>query len=125
MGGSTAFSTLSVLPLQTPPFIVLFRSLYCTVFVISKTIMYYSSLLCLVFLMPLIVVGQFPTDCPLLPAHNTTSIFDLRPNDIKVMMAVGDSITTGFGILGALNETRGRSFSMGGDAGAITLPNFF
>lgn len=32
---------------------------------------------------------------------------------------------TGFGILGALNETRGRSFSMGGDAGAITLPNFF
>lgn len=40
------------------------------------------------------------------------------------MMAVGDSITTGFGILGALNETRGSSFSMGGDSGAITLPNF-
>jgi len=75
--------------------------------------------------MPLIVVGQFATYCPPLPAHNTTSIFDLRPSDINVMMAVGDSITTGFGILGALNETRGRSFSMGGDAGAITLPNFF
>jgi len=88
--------------------------------------MYYSisSLLCLA-LLPLIVMCQFPTACPALPDHNTTSIFDLRPNDIKIMMALGDSITTGFGILGAVNETRGSSFSMGGDSGAITLPNFF
>jgi len=75
--------------------------------------------------MPLIAMGQFATNCPLLPAHNTTTIFDLRPNDIKVMMAFGDSITTGFGVLGVLNDTLGRSFSIGGDAGAISLPNFF
>jgi phospholipase B1 len=86
--------------------------------------MYYSTLLCLI-LLPLLTLGQFSTNCPILPAHNTTSIFDLRPNDISVMLAVGDSVTTGFGLLGSLNETRGRSFSMGGDPGAITLPNFF
>jgi phospholipase B1 len=87
--------------------------------------MYYSyALFCLVFL-PLVVMGQFSTACPALPNHNTSSIFDLRPNDIKIMMALGDSITTGFGVLGAGNETRGLSFSMGGDEGAVTLPNFF
>lgn len=85
---------------------------------------YYSSaLLCIVFL-PMIVLGQFSSYCPPLPAHNTTSIYDLRPNDITIMMAVGDSMTTGFGFLNALNETRGHSFSMGGDSGATTLPNF-
>lgn len=82
------------------------------------------ALLCLLAL-PLFAVAQFPAYCPPLPAHNTTSIFDLRPNDVKIMMSLGDSVTTGFGILGAVNETRGQSFSMGGDSGATTLPNFF
>jgi len=88
--------------------------------------MYYSTSLfvSLVFL-PMLIMGQFSIDCPPLPVHNTTTIFDLRPNDIKVMMAVGDSITTGFGLLGVVNETRGKSFSMGGDPGAVALPNFF
>lgn len=41
------------------------------------------------------------------------------------MMAMGDSITSAFGIMGSWNESRGYSFSIGGDAGAITLPNIF
>jgi len=88
--------------------------------------MYYSAsfFVCLVFL-PVFIIGQYNVPCAPLPPHNTTTIFDLRPNDIKVMMAVGDSITTGFGLLQAVNETRGKSFSMGGDPGAITLPNLF
>jgi len=40
-------------------------------------------------------------------------------------MAMGDSITTGFGVRGTANESYGVAFSMGGDAGAITLANFF
>jgi len=38
---------------------------------------------------------------------------------------MGDSITTGFGVRGTANESYGVSFSMGGDAGAISLANFF
>eukprot|EP01133_Synstelium_polycarpum_P011481 gene11481-13386_t len=56
----------------------------------------------------------------------------MEPNtqDIKVIMALGDSLSAGFGMeyhgLGgpALRETRGRSFSTGGVSGIATIPNF-
>jgi phospholipase B1 len=53
-----------------------------------------------------------------------------RSQDIKVVMAMGDSMTAGFAIMGRstislLDEWRGLSGFVGGDPGAITLPNFF
>ncbi|ELR25684.1 phospholipase, putative [Acanthamoeba castellanii str. Neff] len=75
--------------------------------------------------------------CPKLPPHNATVIQDLRPSDIKVVMALGDSITAGFGIMGRdvpdiLDEYRGLRHlaahapaPIGGDDGAITMANFF
>lgn len=65
-------------------------------------------------------------------AEIPTSVHQLRPGDIKVVAAFGDSITAGNG-LGATTlpqvavENRGESFSIGGDesleGGVITLPN--
>eukprot|EP01135_Chromosphaera_perkinsii_P007275 Nk52_evm83s745 gene=Nk52_evmTU83s745 len=63
-------------------------------------------------------------DCPQLPASSSQaipdSVFELRPQDIRVTMALGDSITAGFGTLGKskhlfhnLYENRGSSFSIG------------
>ncbi|CAB5343799.1 unnamed protein product [Rhizophagus irregularis] len=62
------------------------------------------------------------------------SVHDLRIDDIKVIMAIGDSITAGFGAKGHhanipidihnLHENRGVSFSIGGDPGAVTIANF-
>ena len=43
------------------------------------------------------------------------------------MLALGDSISAGFGMegkRGGLHEYRGKSWSIGGDANATTLPNF-
>jgi phospholipase B1 len=67
-------------------------------------------------------------NCPTLPPHAApTNVTQLRPGDIKVVMAMGDSITAGFGIQGSkgqLNESRGLSASIGGDTNAVTLANF-
>ncbi|XP_023933662.1 phospholipase B1, membrane-associated [Lingula anatina] len=61
-----------------------------------------------------------------------TSVHRLRPGDIKVVAAMGDSLTAGNGILawtvlGCLTEYRGRSWCIGGDKslgqGVVTLPN--
>jgi len=54
-------------------------------------------------------------------------IIFVLPQDIKVVMAMGDSITAGFGILGldgGLDEYRGLSGPIGGDTDAVTIPNF-
>jgi len=66
-------------------------------------------------------------NCPQLPSHTPANVSDLRPNDIKVIMSLGDSITASFGVHGAsggLLESRGVSFSIGADPGAVTLGNF-
>eukprot|EP01089_Gocevia_fonbrunei_P016048 TRINITY_DN4888_c0_g1_i1.p1 TRINITY_DN4888_c0_g1~~TRINITY_DN4888_c0_g1_i1.p1 ORF type:complete len:357 (-),score=49.77 TRINITY_DN4888_c0_g1_i1:4-1074(-) len=68
--------------------------------------------------------------CPPLPPHTPTDIRDLHPNDISVVMALGDSITAGFGLMGLkaediFDEFRGKSWSIGGDPEAVTLANFF
>ncbi|RGB37149.1 hypothetical protein C1646_622284 [Rhizophagus diaphanus] len=76
------------------------------------------------------------TQCPKLKPRQTPpkSVHDLRIDDIKVIMAIGDSITAGFGAKGHhanipidihnLHENRGVSFSIGGDPGAVTIANF-
>jgi phospholipase B1 len=89
------------------------------------TSLHHVMLLCLALLSAL-AVGQFDlSNCPPLPPRNiSTSITTLHPSDISVVMALGDSITAGFGIVNSWNESRGVSFSMGGDANAITLSNF-
>ncbi|KAL0084486.1 hypothetical protein J3Q64DRAFT_1641161 [Phycomyces blakesleeanus] len=60
------------------------------------------------------------------------SVRDLRPDDIRVVAGIGDSVMAGFGAKGVqtrflspktLSEDRGISFAMGGDDGAITIPN--
>lgn len=50
---------------------------------------------------------------------------DIPINTINTFMALGDSITAGFSILGKIEENRGSSFPIGGDSNAITLPNLF
>ncbi|XP_017267312.1 phospholipase B1, membrane-associated [Kryptolebias marmoratus] len=68
------------------------------------------------------------------PSSSTpTSVHELRPGDIKVVAAVGDSLTAGNGIasspnniLDVLRQYRGLSWSVGGDENlttVTTLPN--
>ncbi|KAI9279302.1 hypothetical protein BY458DRAFT_431822 [Sporodiniella umbellata] len=78
------------------------------------------------------------SECPALASRAApTTVHDLRPDDIKVIGALGDSITAGFGILGlnfsqpplivgfnTFNEYRGLSYSIGGDENAFTVPNY-
>jgi len=60
------------------------------------------------------------------------TVHRLRPRNIKVVAALGDSITASLGttaqnVLGLLLENRGRSWSIGGDStleSVVTLPNF-
>ncbi len=41
--------------------------------------------------------GQLPFDCPQLPPlqHPAKSVYELRPQDIKVILSLGDSVTAG------------------------------
>ncbi|XP_078734934.1 phospholipase B1, membrane-associated-like [Lampetra fluviatilis] len=64
-------------------------------------------------------------------ASRPTSVHSLRPSDINVVAALGDSLTAGFGMQGTgvltlMKEHRERAFSIGGwetFETAITLPN--
>eukprot|EP01114_Cavostelium_apophysatum_P007810 TRINITY_DN19995_c0_g1_i1.p1 TRINITY_DN19995_c0_g1~~TRINITY_DN19995_c0_g1_i1.p1 ORF type:complete len:383 (-),score=50.59 TRINITY_DN19995_c0_g1_i1:81-1229(-) len=71
-------------------------------------------------------------NCPNLPpSPPATNVNKLRPSDIKVVMAIGDSITAGFGmhsgrfwdVMEALVEYRGDVFSIGGD-GNYTIASY-
>ncbi|KAI9027281.1 hypothetical protein CLU79DRAFT_698169 [Phycomyces nitens] len=74
-------------------------------------------------------------ECPSLKPRSSPpkNVYDLRPDDITVVGAIGDSITAGFaadGIQGdsllnikSIYEYRGVSYAGGGDPGAITVPN--
>ena len=62
-------------------------------------------------------------------AQRPTSVHRLRPADIKVVAALGDSLTAGNGALARniselLLEYRGVAFPIGGDIGRFTIPNF-
>ncbi|KAJ3022909.1 hypothetical protein HKX48_004953 [Thoreauomyces humboldtii] len=71
------------------------------------------------------------TECPALTPRSAvpTSVTDIRPDDIKVYMAIGDSITAGcfeegWDGLKTVDENRSRSWSTGGAAGTSTIANF-
>ena len=77
---------------------------------------------------------NYTFDCPtqeLISAEVPTSVHRLRPGDIKVVAAMGDSLTAAMGanantIFGLLIEYRGRSWSIGGQNNlekVVTLPN--
>ncbi|KAG1234511.1 hypothetical protein G6F68_002725 [Rhizopus microsporus] len=72
--------------------------------------------------------------CPLLKPRSTPaqSVHDLRPDDIKIVAGLGDSVMAGFAAKGVqerflniqnLYENRGVSFALGGDPDTITMPN--
>lgn len=73
-------------------------------------------------------------DCPKLSPSNKEpeSVYDLRPCDIKSVMAIGDGIHSGFGAnpnkpktgKNILFEDVGGSFFSGGDSGRKTFANF-
>lgn len=70
--------------------------------------------------------------CPELAPRTTrpTTVWDLRPDDFELTMALGDSISAGW-FLGGIRETadltayeyRGSSWAAGGDEGQVTVPN--
>ncbi|CAI2164337.1 9657_t:CDS:2 [Funneliformis geosporum] len=76
------------------------------------------------------------SQCPKLTPRKVPpkSVHDLRVDDIEIIMALGDSITAGFGAkeqnpkkpidFHKFDENRGVSFVMGGDPGAVTIANF-
>ena len=53
------------------------------------------------------------------------TLHTLYPQDIKAVMAMGDSITAAFGIYGKPLEYRGSSFVTGANKGVMTLANLF
>lgn len=66
--------------------------------------------------------------CPPLPVPaDTDNVNNLRPGNIKVVMAMGDSITAAMSAKDStflsMKEYRGLAFSMGGDSGVTTIPN--
>eukprot|EP00040_Diaphanoeca_grandis_P003182 m.24073 g.24073 ORF g.24073 m.24073 type:complete len:402 (-) comp14470_c0_seq1:294-1499(-) len=72
-------------------------------------------------------VFKHGADCEGSPStSNPSTIHQLRPGDIKVVGAIGDSVTAGFGelsrtVLDLLNEYRGSSWCMGGEGDADSL----
>ncbi|RCI07041.1 hypothetical protein CU098_013762 [Rhizopus stolonifer] len=72
--------------------------------------------------------------CPPLPKRAPpTSVFDLRADDIKVIAALGDSVTAALAAVNVgteyvnpqqFREYRGQSLLMGGDPGAQSLANY-
>lgn len=67
-------------------------------------------------------------DCPSVPVPpDTDNVNNLRPGNIKVVMAMGDSITAAMSAKDStflsLKEYRGISYSIGGDKGVTTMPN--
>ena len=79
------------------------------------------------------MAGPFDFNCPpIAPPNSTaTNVRSLHAHDIKVMIAMGDSVTAGFGMMGEQGierdflEYRGQSWSIGGSEQASTLATFF
>ena len=73
-----------------------------------------------------------PFACPVLSPSTSppVDVRHIRPTDVKVFLAMGDSITAAFAAkehvkLDGIREFRGLSWSIGGDVDAYTVPNFF
>lgn len=75
----------------------------------------------------LIPPNSSPIDaCPqLTPRAPPADVQHLKPVDIKVLGAFGDSFTAGFAIHGLPIENREEVYVTGGKAGAVTVGNFF
>eukprot|EP01080_Neovahlkampfia_damariscottae_P008612 gene8612-559_t len=76
--------------------------------------------------------NEIPFNCPKIPPSSTVpeDATKLRFSDIKVQMALGDSITAGFSMVsesyvGSIFEYRGLSGFIGSDKNAHTVFNFF
>jgi len=73
---------------------------------------------------PQLDLGACP---PLATPADTNNVNNLRPGNIRVVMAMGDSITAAMSAkdksLLSLKEYRGIAYSIGGDAGVTTFPN--
>lgn len=70
-----------------------------------------------------------PFECPSLSdPQPSDDVRKLRPGNVKVVMAMGDSITAGFAMVGHLPEDlleyRGRVYSIGGVKDQTTIPNW-
>ncbi|KAI7878869.1 hypothetical protein K492DRAFT_208652 [Lichtheimia hyalospora FSU 10163] len=73
-------------------------------------------------------------ECPIFPDYErATSVHKLRPKDIEVVAAIGDSLSAAVAAINIdteyltaeqFKQYRGLSFDMGGDENAITIPNF-
>lgn len=66
--------------------------------------------------------------CPSLPVPpDTDNVRNLRPGNIRIVMAMGDSITAAMSAkdttILSMKEYRGIAYSIGGDAGISTFPN--
>jgi len=65
--------------------------------------------------------------CPPIPKRQSPprDIYDLAPGDLDIVMALGDSITAGFGIESLVTESRTCSFSIGDgkQCHSVTLPH--
>jgi len=77
---------------------------------------------------PIIEVAPVEFACAAIPVPPpTNSIYALKPGHIKVVMAMGDSISAAMSAKDTnvlnLKEYRGISFSAGGDNGVTTMPN--
>lgn len=69
--------------------------------------------------------GLPPFSCkPHASVPPATDVLHLRPGNIEAVIALGDSITAGFGMEDLPVEYRGLVYSTGGDADAFTLGNF-
>ena len=66
-----------------------------------------------------------PFSSSALAQERATDIRSLKVSDVRIVMAMGDSATAGFGATGGLIENRGAAWSIGGDERATTLANFF
>ncbi|KAI8368206.1 uncharacterized protein BYT42DRAFT_503695 [Radiomyces spectabilis] len=92
---------------------------------------------CLLPLHAALNVSSIDQCAPLSPRKTpVTGVTDLRADDIKVIGGLGDSIMAGFAMMGineagtgivnfsSVTEFRGHSYAVGGDKGAVTVPNF-
>jgi phospholipase B1, membrane-associated len=74
------------------------------------------------------VIPALPKACSPLPARNPADVItDLHPQDVRMVGAIGDSLTVGSNALSStwfdLKTYRGLSWSMGADSGRQTMPN--
>lgn len=72
-----------------------------------------------------VTTGPRGLSCPApTPRPAPTSVRDLRPQDVRLVAAVGDSITAAFAVEGGLWEYRDESWSVGGGPNKTTLFNY-